>query len=133
PDLSSLKVAQLQELATSRGIAGASKLRKGELLAAIEDSYNGGDDRSAGGDAASAASAPSTDAQSATFGAPTAEDRAPARRGSRRATSATVDLSIELPPGAPVVEAPPTSSEDARRIEDALNELQPRSSRPPRG
>ncbi|MHA7987145.1 transcription termination factor Rho [Rathayibacter sp. CAU 1779] len=35
-DLSSLRVPQLQTLATSLGIPGAAKLRKGELVAAIE-------------------------------------------------------------------------------------------------
>jgi transcription termination factor Rho len=37
-DLSSLRVPQLQALATSMGIPGAAKLRKGELVAAIEAS-----------------------------------------------------------------------------------------------
>ncbi len=36
-----MKVAELQALATELGIAGASKLRKGELVAAINDSNEG--------------------------------------------------------------------------------------------
>ncbi|MGN6203424.1 transcription termination factor Rho [Humibacter sp.] len=47
-DLSTLRVPQLQSLATSLGIAGAAKLRKGELVAAIEAA------RSTGGAAESA-------------------------------------------------------------------------------
>ncbi|GAB3608659.1 transcription termination factor Rho [Humibacter ginsengiterrae] len=47
-DLSALRVPQLQTLATSLGIAGAAKLRKGELVAAIEAARSaGGADESA--------------------------------------------------------------------------------------
>ena len=42
-DLSALKLAELQALATSLGIGGASKLRKGELVNAINENQ-GGDD-----------------------------------------------------------------------------------------
>ena len=40
-DLSGLKLPQLQELASSLGVAGISKLRKGELVAAIEAARGG--------------------------------------------------------------------------------------------
>ncbi|QHF23909.1 transcription termination factor Rho [Rathayibacter sp. VKM Ac-2804] len=42
-DLAGLRVAELQALATSLGIGGASKLRKGELVSAISDLRAGAD------------------------------------------------------------------------------------------
>ncbi|MCW4458384.1 transcription termination factor Rho [Microbacterium sp. MPKO10] len=41
-NLQTLKVAELQKLAASLGVQGASKLRKGELIAAISDKQGGG-------------------------------------------------------------------------------------------
>jgi transcription termination factor Rho len=129
-DLDSMKVAELQALATSLGIAGASKLRKGELVAAINDTNDQGADASTPSSPESSPLPEPAEAQApeqSAAGEATAE--APKRRGSRRATSANIDLSVELPPGAPVVEVPaaPASSEEAQRIEAALDELQPRS------
>ena len=40
-DLSALKLAELQALASSLGISGASKLRKGDLVNAINDNQDG--------------------------------------------------------------------------------------------
>ena len=100
-NLSGLKLAQLQELASSLGVAGISKLRKGDLVAAIEAKR--GDDAAAAPDAttapdinaapeASAADVPAAqDAPvAATEDAEAAATTAPARRGSRRATTGTV-------------------------------------------
>jgi len=39
-DLSALKLAELQALASSLGIVGATKLRKGDLVNAIEEHDN---------------------------------------------------------------------------------------------
>ncbi len=64
--LSGLKVAELQQLATDLGIAGANKLRKGELVEAISDRRGSGSSPDSG--SASGEGAP--------------------RRASRRATSA---------------------------------------------
>ena len=126
-DLDAMKVAELQALATALGIAGASKLRKGELVDAINGTQNtdgqqgeapapeqadsvesSANDSSQPTDAVSDApsdQAPASETPAAQ--APVAEapaTEAPKRRGSRRATSATTDLTRELPAGAPVVE-----------------------------
>ncbi|WP_400993787.1 transcription termination factor Rho [Agromyces sp. GXQ0307] len=101
--LSTMKVAELQELASSLGIAGASKRRKGELVELISAHTDGAaaapaDDVVAPTDArpaeaeasAPAAEAPAAEAPAAE--APAAEAPAePVRRGRqpRRATSAT--------------------------------------------
>ncbi|RZS59178.1 transcription termination factor Rho [Microcella putealis] len=100
-NLSGLKLTQLQELASSLGVAGISKLRKGDLVAAIEAKR--GDDAAAAPDAttapdtsaapeASAADVPAAqDAPvAANEDAEAAATTAPARRGSRRATTGTV-------------------------------------------
>ncbi len=100
PDLTTLKLPQLQQLATELGISGVSKLRKGDLLAAIVANQ--------GGDGAAAVApelepAPEAAPQSAPradeIPAPTSLDELelplgrtePAtRRGSRRVTSGSV-------------------------------------------
>lgn len=100
-NLSGLKLAQLQELASSLGVAGISKLRKGDLVAAIEAKR--GDDAAAAPDATTApdtSAAPEASAAdvsaaqdapvAATEDAEAAATTAPARRGSRRATTGTV-------------------------------------------
>jgi len=50
PDLTTLKLPQLQQLATELGISGVSKLRKGDLLAAIV-ANQGGDGAASAADA----------------------------------------------------------------------------------
>jgi transcription termination factor Rho len=106
-DLDAMKVAELQALATALGIAGASKLRKGELVDAIESTQDTDNQQDAAGEPSTdqpSTDQPSTDQPSTdqpSTDQPVAE--APKRR-SRRATSADTDLSRELPPGAPVVE-----------------------------
>ena len=86
-DLAALRVPQLQALATSLGVSGAAKLRKGELIAAIEAQRATGE--TAGADAAAPAAvaeapvdAESSDAIAsdavAPDAAPAAVDTAPA-------------------------------------------------------
>ncbi len=98
-DLSALKLAELQALASSLGISGASKLRKGELVDAINENQTIDSE------------APVMDAP-ATATAPEEATSAPVavrKRASRRVTSADTALiaGAEAPAGAPVVEAAP--------------------------
>lgn len=99
-DLTSLKLPQLQQLATELGITGVSKLRKGDLLASIVALQGGGSvaadaDADLSTDTAPAADEASTETSteaSADVAAevPAGRAEAPARRGSRRVTSGTV-------------------------------------------
>ncbi|MGY6498412.1 MAG: transcription termination factor Rho [Microcella sp.] len=92
-DLSGLKLPQLQELASSLGVAGISKLRKGELVAAIEAARGGA---TASDDTTTpAADAAPVDAPASEAAAVDAEPAAArgGRRGSRRATTGTVTAS----------------------------------------
>ncbi|MGR0220299.1 transcription termination factor Rho [Agromyces sp. ZXT2-6] len=109
-----MKVVELQELAASLGIAGASKRRKGELVELISAHRDAADGTDAVGDAAGSATAepalPGLEAESAETASPVGDggpvsepvvaasvveappaEAAPARRGRqpRRATSAT--------------------------------------------
>ncbi len=103
-DLGTLKLAELQQLATELGVVGVSKLRKGELVDAITQTQNADAAEPAsaigtadGGDVVDApADAPAEPA--AAEAAPAAAEAAPAeaapaeprRRGSRRATTDTL-------------------------------------------
>ncbi len=82
--LSRLKLPELQALAAERGIAGAAKLRKGELVDSLSENPD----------------APVSDAPEARAAEPTADEiTIPARR-SRRATASTQEvaaLAVELP------------------------------------
>ena len=122
-DPKTLKVADLQRLAAALGVAGASKLRKGELVEAIQNIQNSTDTDT---DAAATETADVIESVSALEVAPEAPvqsklpeldlalDQAfgaekaapPARRKSRRATTATVAPNATPIVGAPVVEAP---------------------------
>jgi transcription termination factor Rho len=92
-DLSTLKLAELQQLATDLGVAGVSKLRKGELVDAINQNQNPADADapdveapSVEADVVADAAVDSTD--EATTDA--VADAGPRRRGSRRVTSDTL-------------------------------------------
>ena len=91
--LASLKLAQLQALASQLGIAGGSRMRKADLVTAISDHQRGGSvaDRDAAERAAQAPAAPAAEtapaAASSEDAAPAAER--PARRRSRRADADT--------------------------------------------
>ena len=103
-DLGTLKLAELQQLATELGVVGVSKLRKGELVDAITQTQNadaaepaGATGTADGGDVVDTpADAPAESA--AAEAAPAAAEAAPAeaapaeprRRGSRRATTDTL-------------------------------------------
>lgn len=115
-DLSALRVAELQALATSLGLGGASKLRKGELVAAISELRAGASAQAATeaeapietpveqaeapielveAPAEPVVEAPAAPAAAETLaqlelGLPTAPPTAPRRRASRRATTSTV-------------------------------------------
>ncbi len=126
-DLSTLKLAELQQLATQLGVAGVSKLRKGELVDAI--TQNQADAGGAPAEAATADSpvadvAPAAEAADTAADAPAAEsapdaaaEAAPRRRGSRRVTSDTLTAlpTTEVAPAA--VESSTTS--DASVAADA--------------
>jgi transcription termination factor Rho len=100
-DLGTLKLAQLQQLATDLGVPGVSKLRKGELVDAINQNQNPASADQVTEPAAEAASQPTVDAPAAEVAteapaadaAPEAADAAdagPRRRASRRVSSDTL-------------------------------------------
>ena len=92
--LTALRLPELQALALERGIVGASKLRKGELVDALDETT------------------PTIQEDLDTIEvAP--EPVAVRKRTSRRVTSADTDIigATELPPGAPVPDAAPAVSE----------------------
>ena len=103
--LTALRLPELQALALERGIAGASKLRKGELVDALDETT------------------PTTQPDLDTIEvAP--EPVAVRKRTSRRVTSADTDIieATELPPGAPVPDvAPAVSKATAVAAETAVD------------
>ncbi|OIH93477.1 transcription termination factor Rho [Curtobacterium sp. MCBA15_001] len=97
-DLRALRLPELQRIASALGITGLSKLRKGDLIASIEDKRPAAasdtltlpepEAPAASTTEAPAASATDAPAAQATDAAPTTETEAPSRaRRSRRATS----------------------------------------------
>ncbi|MDF1479974.1 transcription termination factor Rho [Leifsonia sp. H3M29-4] len=117
-DLAALTVAELQALAAERGISGASKLRKGELVDAITE-------KQADEQVAQPAAQPVSE-QSAPAAEPAESAGIPVRkRTSRRATSADVDPNAVIPAGAPVVE--PRAETASRAETEPRAETQPRS------
>jgi transcription termination factor Rho len=107
-DLSALKLPELQALAAERGISGASKLRKGDLVNALNEF----DDN---GSSATDAAPESANAPVETVDQPT---EPPARkRTSRRVTSADTDAIAAAPvlAGAPVVEVSTDAPDPAPR------------------
>jgi len=119
--LASLKLAQLQALASQLGITGGSRMRKSDLVAAISDHQRGGSvaDRDA---AAQAAAAPAARAEAAE--APAGEQAPRSRRRSRRADSdgaVAADQPAE-DTQAPVDEQPAAETEDAPARAEASGE-----------
>ncbi len=118
-DLSTLKLAELQQLAAELGVVGVSKLRKGELVDAITQNQNA----SAGAAAEEATpveSAPEASVDAPSIDAPAGEtvsepapdaaaEAAPRRRGSRRVTSDTLTA-------LPTIAAAPTAAEAAEHF-----------------
>ena len=92
-NLSTLKLAQLQQLATELGVPGVSKLRKGELVAAITQNQNpaaaGSTTETSAPDAAVEAVSTDAPVETAAAEAPAGETGA-RRRGSRRVSSDTL-------------------------------------------
>jgi transcription termination factor Rho len=138
-ELSRLRLPELQALATERGIDGAHKLRKGELVDTLADNEN---ERAAGTEAAGTetigtetigtetiapetavaepADAPATDAPAAE--APAAEEpKAPARR-SRRVTAST-EVAAELATLPPADTAPVAAADVADDLDKLLPEV----------
>nr|WP_285836606.1 transcription termination factor Rho [Micrococcus luteus] len=116
--LASLKLAQLQALASQLGIAGGSRMRKADLVTAISDHQRGGSvaDRDAAERAAQAPAAPAAEAAPAAASsqdaAPAAER--PARRRSRRADADT-SAPAAAQDGQPQAEAREDQTEQAPR------------------
>ena len=116
--LASLKLAQLQALASQLGIAGGSRMRKADLVTAISDHQRGGSvaDRDAAERAAQAPAAPAAEAAPAAASsqdaAPAAER--PARRRSRRADADT-SAPAAAQDGQPQAEAREAQTEQAPR------------------
>ncbi|HEX6954497.1 MAG TPA: transcription termination factor Rho, partial [Agromyces sp.] len=109
-----MKVAELQELAASLGIAGASKRRKGELVELISAHQ----DAAAGTDLADGVVGDASDAATVDSALPGLEAETPVQAGpasaAPEATEATVEAT-EPAAAASVVEAPPAEAAPARR------------------
>jgi transcription termination factor Rho len=127
-DLSALKLAELQQLATDLGVAGVSKLRKGELVAAINQNQNPADADAPAADVApveadAVVDAAVVSADEATTDA--AAEAGPRRRGSRRVTSDTLTAlpTTEVAPAAAegdTAEAPAGAPADVDGSEAAV-------------
>ncbi len=98
--LSSLKVAELQELASSLGIPGGSKLRKGELVEAISarQAADAGDSLTLDVDVTDAAAPAAAEPDAPVAAEPAAPEAAPADAGA-------ADAAPEAPFAAPTPEA----------------------------
>ncbi len=109
-DLAALTVAQLQALAGELGIGGASKLRKGELVNAINEQQDGD---------SPVDTAPAIDTDEAPV------TLAVRKRASRRATSADVPADAVIPAGAPepmpAVETAPVDASAPRSASTHVN------------
>ena len=116
--LASLKLAQLQALASQLGIAGGSRMRKADLVTAISDHQRGGSvaDRDAAERAAQAPAAPAAEAVPA---AASSEDAAPAAERPARRRSRRADADTSAPAaaqdGQPQAEAREDQTEQAPR------------------
>ena len=116
--LASLKLAQLQALASQLGIAGGSRMRKADLVTAISDHQRGGSvaDRDAAERAAQATAAPAAEAAPA---AASSEDAAPAAERPARRRSRRADADTSAPAaaqdGQPQAEAREAQTEQAPR------------------
>ena len=113
-NLSTLKLAQLQQLAVELGVPGASKLRKGELVDAITQNQN-----PASADSATAPSAPDAESEAIaesvspdTSSSEPVADTEPRRRGSRRVSSDTLTPT-------PAAEAPAVDTAPSEKPSDA--------------
>lgn len=116
--LASLKLAQLQALASQLGIAGGSRMRKADLVTAISDHQRGGSvaDRDAAERAAQTTAAPAAEAAPA---AASSEDAAPAAERPARRRSRRADADTSAPAaaqdGQPQAEAREDQTEQAPR------------------
>ena len=88
-NLSTLKLAQLQQLALELGVPGASKLRKGELVAAITQNQSPASAETAADAEVSTPDAPAEPVATSDSSEPAVEAGA-RRRGSRRVSSDTL-------------------------------------------
>jgi transcription termination factor Rho len=109
-DLGALRIAELQALATELGIGGTSKLRKGELVDAINDFQDTEVQEAAVQEPEVQSDAPTTDAPvidapaEAIVEAPVAKKRAPRR--ATTATAASAHVAAGEPGILPIVDAP---------------------------
>ena len=94
-DLSALKLPELQAHASSLGITGASKLRKGDLVTAINDNQGAG--ISVEGSPEASSSAPAVDSAGSDSEVPQAAPAA-RKRKSKSQSSAKWNDSSMLPP-----------------------------------
>lgn len=108
PSLSSLKLAQLQSLASQLGITGARRMRKSDLVEAIVNHQRGG------AMAEKTEKSAETAADSSTHAEQSAEsEKAPARKRTRRATSAETKSDAQVTEEKSQQEAPASSDESS--------------------
>ncbi|WKK71707.1 transcription termination factor Rho [Rathayibacter oskolensis] len=130
-DLSALRVAELQALATSLGLGGASKLRKGELVQAISALRDG-----AASEAAAVVVASSTEAEPAdVLEQATPAPEAPAEPAVETTEADTADVIAQAAPvvdeaPAPVAESAPIEFESPAAAEPAPEPAAPETVAP---
>ncbi|QHC67107.1 transcription termination factor Rho [Rathayibacter sp. VKM Ac-2759] len=130
-DLSALRVAELQALATSLGLGGASKLRKGELVQAISALRDG-----AASEAAAVVDASSTEAEPAdVLEQATPAPEAPAEPAVETTEADTADVIEQAAPvvdeaPAPVAESAPIEFESPAAAEPAPEPAAPETVAP---
>ncbi|WP_434056245.1 transcription termination factor Rho [Homoserinimonas sedimenticola] len=115
-DLASMRLPELQALAASLGITGATKLRKGALVDVINETQNSNE-------SAAAETSPVASTEQAPAAQEAAPEKAPRKRASRRATATdgvitTTSAEATAEPAAtaaPTAEAPAGESAEAEK------------------
>ena len=128
-DLNTLKLAELQALASSLGISGASKLRKGDLVDAINENQTDSNSADTGSVAVQDVAIQDAPVQDDIIEAPVQAPVAVRKRASRRVTSADTEAiaAAGAGVGAPVVDVPVAAVPVA--ADEAPVRTAPRSSR----
>ncbi|MDF2444409.1 MAG: transcription termination factor Rho [Subtercola sp.] len=104
-DLATLRVSELQTLAAALGIPGASKLRKGDLVAAISSAQSAAQPDAQSGDSAAAGASEAAAPEAASAAEVLATD-VPAAKAAEAASNQTIAEQIAPAAAAPVADAP---------------------------
>ncbi|MCH6469738.1 transcription termination factor Rho [Sinomonas terrae] len=112
--IAGLKLAQLQALASQLGITGGSRMRKGDLVAAISAHQKGEPVARRSAPAAQPSEQPAAAPEAKEAAAPAAEEAAPARGRGRARRRAGSDGVVTAPAEAPVEAAQPAQAQPAQ-------------------